>query len=91
LLITLTEVVPLTRCGRKVAPTGLVGSSVRIHEAQYPQIFSVVKRCCAMLDVSMPMVFVREDYQVPVVAVGFGEPYSLILSSHWVEHFREDE
>ena len=69
----------------------LVGSSVRIHETQYPAIFAAVKRCAAILEIPMPLVFVREDFYNPVVALGFGEPYSLILSSSWVEHFKEDE
>lgn len=69
----------------------LVGTSVRIHEAQHPQLFAVVKRCAAALGLPMPLVFVREDYQVPVLAVGLGEPYSLIVSSNWIDHFKEDE
>lgn len=69
----------------------LVGTSVRIHEAQNPQLFSVVKRCAAALGLPMPLVFVREDYQVPVLAVGLGEPYSLVISSVWIDHFKEDE
>jgi hypothetical protein len=69
----------------------LVGSSVRIHEAQYPELFAIVKRCAAALELPLPMVFVREDYAVPVIAVGLGEPYSLVISSTWIEHFRDDE
>lgn len=69
----------------------LVGTSVRIHETQYPELFAVVKRCAAALGLPMPLVFVREDYTVPVLAAGLGEPYSLIVSSIWVEHFMEDE
>lgn len=69
----------------------LVGTSVRIHEAQHPEIFSVVKRCAAALGLPMPLVFVREDYNVPVLGVGLGEPYSLVISSNWIEHFKEDE
>lgn len=69
----------------------LVGTSVRIHEAQHPQLFAVVKRCAAALGLPMPLVFVREDYNVPVLALGLGEPYSLILSCNWLEHFKEDE
>ncbi len=69
----------------------LIGSSVMIHEAQYPRVFSIVKRACAALEIPMPMIFVREDYLVPVAALGFGEPYSLVLSSHYIEHFEDDE
>jgi hypothetical protein len=69
----------------------LLGSSVRIHAAQYPRVFEIVKRTCAALDIPMPLIFVREDNYVPVVALGFGEPYSLVLSSHWIEAFEDDE
>lgn len=69
----------------------LVGTSVRIHESQYPQVFAIVKRCAAAMGMPCPLVFVREDYHTPVLAVGFGEPYSLVISSIWIEHFKEDE
>jgi uncharacterized RDD family membrane protein YckC/Zn-dependent protease with chaperone function len=69
----------------------LIGTSVRLHEGQHAQIFAVVKRCAAALNLPMPLVFVREDNFVPIVALGLGEPYSLVLSSHWIEHFKEDE
>jgi uncharacterized RDD family membrane protein YckC/Zn-dependent protease with chaperone function len=69
----------------------LVGTSVRVHETQYPQLFAIVKRCAAALGLPMPLVFVREDYNVPVLAVGLGDPYSLVISSNWIEHFNEDE
>jgi hypothetical protein len=69
----------------------LLGSSVRIHEAQYPRVFEIVKRTCAALDIPMPLIFVREDNFVPVAALGFGEPYALVISSHWIEAFEDDE
>ncbi|HUA09324.1 MAG TPA: RDD family protein [Candidatus Acidoferrales bacterium] len=69
----------------------LIGSSVMIHEEQYPRVFALVKEICTRLDIAMPLVFVREDNYVPVAALGFGEPYSLVLSSHWIEHFEDDE
>jgi Zn-dependent protease with chaperone function/uncharacterized RDD family membrane protein YckC len=69
----------------------LVGSSVRIHESQYPRVFAIVSRCAAALDLPMPMIFVRDDPFVPIVTVGLGDPYSLVLSSNWIEHFQDDE
>lgn len=69
----------------------LIGSSVMIHEAQYPRVFAIVKRACAALEIPMPLVFVREDYSVPIAALGFGEPYSLVISSHFIEHYQDDE
>lgn len=69
----------------------LMGTSVRVHELQNPQLFRVVKRCAAALGLPMPLVFVREDYNVPVIAAGLGEPYSIIISCRWIEHFNEDE
>ncbi|MDP9110558.1 MAG: RDD family protein [Candidatus Eremiobacteraeota bacterium] len=69
----------------------LIGSSVMIHEAQYPRVFAIVKRACAALEIPMPLIFAREDYNIPVAALGFGDPYALILSSHWIEIFHDDE
>ncbi len=69
----------------------LLGSSVRVHETQYPRVFTIVKRACAALEIPMPLIFVREDNFVPVVALGFGVPYALVLSSHWIELFADDE
>jgi Zn-dependent protease with chaperone function len=69
----------------------LLGSSVRVHQRQYPRVFTIVRQVCAALEIPMPMIFVREDNYVPVVALGFGEPYSLVLSSHWIEIFADDE
>ncbi|MFY9719276.1 MAG: RDD family protein [Candidatus Cybelea sp.] len=69
----------------------LLGSSVRIHRTQYPRVFSIVQQACAALEIPMPMIFVREDNYVPAVALGFGVPYALVLSSHWVELFADDE
>ena len=69
----------------------LIGSSVMIHESQYPRVFALVRKTCAALEIPMPLIFIREDNNVPAVAMGFGEPYSLILSSHWIESFEDDE
>lgn len=69
----------------------LLGSSVRIHEAQYPRVFAIVKRACAALEIPVPFVFVREDNFIPAAMLGLGEPYSLVLSSHWIETFKDDE
>jgi Zn-dependent protease with chaperone function len=69
----------------------LLGSSVRIHQRQYPRVFTIVRQACAALEIPMPLVFAREDNLVPVVALGFGEPYALVLSSHWIELFGDDE
>ncbi len=69
----------------------LVGSSVRIHQTQYPRVFEIAKEACAALEIPMPLIFVREDNLVPVAALGFGEPYALVLSSRWIEVFRDDE
>ena len=69
----------------------LLGSSVRVHQRQYPRVFMIVRSTCAALAIPMPLVFVREDNYVPVVALGFGEPYALVVSSHWIELFADDE
>lgn len=74
-----------------IARGSLLGSCVMITRTQFPEVFAVVERCASMLDLPMPMIFLRDDIHVPIVAVGFGDPYSLIISTHWLEHFKEDE
>ena len=69
----------------------LLGSSVRITRTHFPHVFEVVERCASLLHVPMPLIFVRDDMFVPIVALGFGEPYSLVISSHWLDHFQDDE
>ncbi len=69
----------------------LVGSSIRVHESAHPELFAVVKRCAAALGIPVPLVFLRDDYFVPVLGIGLGHPYSLVISSFFLEHFREDE
>ncbi len=69
----------------------LLGSSVRIHETQYPRVFSIAQNAAAALEIPMPLIFVREDNFVPAVALGLGQPYALVLSSHWIELFSDDE
>ena len=69
----------------------LLGSCVRIHESQYPRVFAIAKQCAAALDLPMPMVFVRDDPVVPLLTVGLGDPYSIVISSNWIEHFKDDE
>lgn len=69
----------------------LLGSSVLITKAHFPNVFATVERCASLLHLPMPLIFVRDDLLVPIVALGFGEPYSLVISSHWLDHFKEDE
>src|SRR5689334_19640906 len=56
-----------------IARGGLLGSCVMITRTQFPELFSVVERCAAMLELPMPMVFLRDDIHIPAVAVGFGD------------------
>src|ERR1700693_2701111 len=74
-----------------VARGRLLGSSVMLHQTQYPRVFAIVKRACAALEIPMPVVFARGDYYVPVAALRFGEQYALLISTHWIEAFRDDE
>ncbi len=69
----------------------LLGTSVQVHQNQYPRVFAIVKRACASLDIPMPAIFARDDNNVPVAALGFGDPYALVLSTKWIETFRDDE
>ena len=69
----------------------LLGGGLRIHTRQLPHVHAVVEECARMLRMPAPHVFVRDDPFVPVVAIGIGEPYAIVISAQYVEHYRDDE
>jgi len=69
----------------------LLGGGLRIHAGQFSQIHAVVDECARMLRMPTPHVFIRDDPFVPVVAIGIGDPYAIVISAQYVEHFRDDE
>ncbi len=69
----------------------LLGGGLRIHAAQFAHVHAVVEECARMMRMPTPHVFVRDDPFVPVVAIGIGDPYAIVLSAQYVEHFRDDE
>ncbi len=69
----------------------LLGSSIRIDGRQMPEIDTLVGNIAARLDVPVPQIFIRDDFFVPIVAVGVGDPYALVLSSQYVEHLQPGE
>ena len=69
----------------------LLGGGLRIHAGQFAEVHAVVDECARMLRVPTPHVFIRDDPFVPVVAIGIGDPYAIVLSAQYVEHFRDDE
>jgi Zn-dependent protease with chaperone function/uncharacterized RDD family membrane protein YckC len=69
----------------------LIGGSIRVHPGQFGHVYDIALECARALRMSTPNVFVRDDPLVPIVAVGMGEPYSLIISAQWVEHLTPQE
>jgi Zn-dependent protease with chaperone function/uncharacterized RDD family membrane protein YckC len=69
----------------------LIGGSIRVHAGQFGHVYDIALECSRALRMSVPNVFVRDDPLVPIVAVGIGEPYSLIISAQWVEHLTPQE
>jgi Zn-dependent protease with chaperone function/uncharacterized RDD family membrane protein YckC len=69
----------------------LLGGGLRIHEGQLAHVHAIVEECARMLRMPAPHVFVRDDPFVPVVGIGIGEPYAIVLSAQYVEHYRDDE
>ena len=68
-----------------------LGGGVRIREGQFEHVYAVVEECARTIGVAPPHVFVRDDPFVPIVAIGTGEPYALVLSATWIELFTPDE
>jgi Zn-dependent protease with chaperone function/uncharacterized RDD family membrane protein YckC len=69
----------------------LIGGSIRVHAGQFGYVHEIVAECARALRMTAPSVFVRDDPLVPIVAVGMGDPYSLIISAQWVEHLTPQE
>ena len=74
-----------------IARGRLLGTSIRAHEQQLPDLHRIVERCARLLRLPMPHIFVREDLFVCITGMGLGQPYSLALSSQWLPHLEEDE
>ncbi|HTX02092.1 MAG TPA: RDD family protein [Candidatus Acidoferrales bacterium] len=69
----------------------LLGDSIHVHAGQLPHVANLVAECARILDVSNPQVFIRDDVNVPIAAVGVAEPYALVISSHWLQHLQDEE
>lgn len=69
----------------------LIGGSIRVHPGQFGHVHEIALECARALRMTMPNVFVRDDPFVPMIAVGIGEPYSLIISAQWVDHLTPGE
>lgn len=69
----------------------LLGGSVRIRDGQFGDVFAIVQECAHVVGITTPHVFLREDPFVPIVAIGTGEPYAIVISSQYLEHFSPGE
>jgi Zn-dependent protease with chaperone function/uncharacterized RDD family membrane protein YckC len=69
----------------------LLGDSIHVHAGQLSHVANLVADCARRLDVAHPQVFIRDDVNVPIAAVGVAEPYALVISSHWLQHLKDDE
>jgi Zn-dependent protease with chaperone function len=69
----------------------LLGGGLRIHTGQLAHVHAIVEECARMLRMPAPHVFVRDDPFVPVVGIGIGDPYAIVISAQYVEHFEDDE
>jgi Zn-dependent protease with chaperone function/uncharacterized RDD family membrane protein YckC len=69
----------------------LLGSSIRARREEFPHVVETVERLSRRLGIPPPHVFIRDDYFVPVNAVGLGEPYALVISSQYLQLFGGEE
>jgi Zn-dependent protease with chaperone function/uncharacterized RDD family membrane protein YckC len=68
-----------------------LGSSIHVHGRQFPELHALVASVAERLGVPAPEIFVRDEFFVPITAVGLGEPYSLLISSQYLEHLKPGE
>ncbi len=68
-----------------------LGSSIHVHGRQFPELHALVASVAERLGVPAPEIFVRDEFFVPITAVGLGDPYSLLISSQYLEHLKPGE
>jgi Zn-dependent protease with chaperone function/uncharacterized RDD family membrane protein YckC len=69
----------------------LLGSSIRARREEFPLVVDTVERLARRLGIAPPLVFISNDYFVPVNSIGLGEPYALVISSQYLQLFDRDE
>jgi uncharacterized RDD family membrane protein YckC len=69
----------------------LLGSSIRARREEFPHVVDTVDRLSKRLGIAAPIVFIRDDYFVPVNAIGLGEPYAMVISSQYLQLMGPDE
>jgi Zn-dependent protease with chaperone function len=92
--ITPTQVALLFVAGMvfvSLARGRLLGSSIRARSEEFPDVVATVERVARRLGVAPPQIFIRDDYFVPVNAIGLGEPYALVISSQYLHLMGPDE
>jgi Zn-dependent protease with chaperone function len=69
----------------------LLGSSIRVRREEFPRVIAAVEHAARRLGIAPPQTFIRDDYLVPVNSIGLGEPYSIVLSSQYLQLFSDEE
>jgi Zn-dependent protease with chaperone function/uncharacterized RDD family membrane protein YckC len=69
----------------------LLGSSIRARREEFPGVVDTVERLARRLGIPAPIVFISNDYFVPVNGIGLGEPYALVISSQYLQLLGPDE
>jgi uncharacterized RDD family membrane protein YckC/Zn-dependent protease with chaperone function len=69
----------------------LLGSSIRARPEEFPELIELVTGVARRLGVAPPQIFIRDDYFVPVNAIGLGEPYALVISSQYLQLFNTEQ
>jgi uncharacterized RDD family membrane protein YckC/Zn-dependent protease with chaperone function len=69
----------------------LLGSSIRARREEFPLVVDTVECLARRLGIAPPLVFISNDYFVPVNSIGLGEPYALVISSQYLQLFDRDE
>ncbi|MEZ4369033.1 MAG: M48 family metallopeptidase [Kofleriaceae bacterium] len=80
-----------TRLWRDVARAELLGTSVKVTDAQYPAVFAAARRAGAALGVRVPPVFVAPGGAVKARVLGTEDAPYLVVGAEWADALTEDE
>ncbi len=68
-----------------------MGNALLVTQSQFADIYQIAEENSKMLNINQPKIFIEQNPFINAYAIGFKEPYSIVLTSALVESFTRDE
>ncbi|MFH1706125.1 MAG: M48 family metallopeptidase [Patescibacteria group bacterium] len=74
----------------KIQQNQFMGTAVRIHGNQFPDLYKIFKKYCTALEISKAQLFVKQDPTLNAFTIGVFTP-TIVLTSSLVDQLTEEE